>query len=162
MGYPGSGKSKYAEQISKALDIEIISQENNKNNLKKTLDKLEKKFLIEDKDVIIDGLNYDVKKRASWVSLLRSEIYNHSSSIKRKVKIVVLEMTTPLELAKHMNIIRARNYGCDLISNVVYNLYSSKYESVNLFDERIDDIKKIPFIPKFKKVSIMRKFLLKT
>lgn len=81
VGFPGSGKSTYAEKLSKETGAEIISSDSIReekygtrkitNNDKKVFKEMRRrifKSLSEGKDVICDATNITVEKRASFLA----------------------------------------------------------------------------------------------
>jgi bifunctional polynucleotide phosphatase/kinase len=128
MGYPGSGKSTISKKLEEKYGYKIINQDLLKTKLK--CQKEAEKFIKNNESVIIDSTNPTKEKRKEGIDLGKKNGYN----------IRVIEMTTSIGKSKHNNIYRSLvNEEIDIVPDIVYNMYKSKYENVDL-NEGIDEI----------------------
>ena len=127
MGYPGSGKSFISKKIAKLYNYNIINQDILKTKIKCM--KEATKLMKEGKSVIIDSTNPSKEKRKEWIDLAKEN----------KFSVRIIEMTTSIEKSKHNNIYRSletENFlgtkSFDLVPDIAYNMYKSKYEKPEL------------------------------
>lgn len=127
VGYQGSGKSFVSQFISEKYDYDIINRDTEKTEakcIKKTKDLLKQK-----KNIIIDNTNPSKEKRKIWIDLAKENGYS----------VKLLHMNTDINLAKHNNIYRSLTKDIDLIPDIAYNMYKSKYEKPTS-EEGFEDI----------------------
>lgn len=138
IGPPGSGKSELAKKLVDEYEFIHLSQDNlgSETKVLKTIKNNKSS------SIIIDCINANIKKRKVWIDAVPS--INH--------KIILLEMTTPLEVAQHNNYIRARKTG-KLIPDIVYRIYKKNYEEPNKNIEHYDKHIKYNFVPEFTSIS---------
>lgn len=130
VGFQGSGKSFVSKYISEKYNYEIINRDT-----EKTMQKCMKKAtnLIEkNKNLIIDNTNPSKECRKQWIELAKQ--YNY--------KIRILHMQTPFNICKHNNAYRCMTQKIKMISEFVYNLYKSKFETPEK-DEGVEEIVKV-------------------
>jgi bifunctional polynucleotide phosphatase/kinase len=129
VGYPGSGKSYISNQIKEKYNYEIINQDTLKSKAKCI--KEATKFIKNGNSIIIDSTNPSKEKRKEWINLAKDNKYS----------VRIIEMQTNIEQCKHNNIYRSliNNEDRDVVPDIVYNLYKSKFEKPDLL-EGIDEI----------------------
>lgn len=131
VGPPGSGKSELSKKLVAEYNFTHLSQDNLGSEAK-VLNQINDKS-----SFIIDGLNGNVKKRKTWIN---AAPVGH--------KIIIIEMSTPIEVAQHNNYIRARKTG-KLIPDIVYRMYKKNYERPNKEKEGFDKYIQYEFSPEF-------------
>jgi bifunctional polynucleotide phosphatase/kinase len=130
VGFQGSGKSFVSKYISEKYNYEIVNRDT-----EKTIPKCVKKatkLLGENKNLIIDNTNPNKESRKQWIDLAKQHNYN----------IRVLHMQTPMDLCKHNNIYRCITQNIDIIPDIAYNMYKSKFETPEQ-EEGIKEIIKV-------------------
>ena len=110
-GYPGSGKSTLAKNIK---DYLLLSKDIYKNKMKKELIN----NLKIGKNVIIEGLLYNLEKREPYLKLAKE--YNY--------KIIFINLLTDFDLSYHLNVYRSLNDNVKKVTKVVYYTYRKYYE----------------------------------
>ncbi|GIK06854.1 hypothetical protein Aspvir_002506 [Aspergillus viridinutans] len=96
-GSPGAGKSTFYWNYLEPLGYERVNQDNLKTRQKCI--KVAKEFLAAGSSVVVDNTNADPNTRAEWVRVAKE--FN--------VPIRCVHFTSPLELCKHNNAVRAAN-----------------------------------------------------
>src|SRR3989338_6356115 len=81
------------------------------------------------KFLIIDSTNPDKKSRKEWIDLAKKYNYN----------IRLIKITTSLELSKHNNLYRFLKNEQKIIPDIVYRIFTSKYENPDI-SEGINEI----------------------
>ncbi|AYV80959.1 MAG: polynucleotide phosphatase/kinase [Harvfovirus sp.] len=130
VGYPGSGKSKYTNDVLVPLDYTRINRDTLKTQAKCL--KFTKKVLEEGKNVVIDNTNYDEKNRAAYIKL--AEAYEYS------VRCIIIDAS--YEVALHNSMYRFYKGNGAIIPQIVYRLYKKNYKEP-LLTEKIEQIIKI-------------------
>ena len=119
IGFPASGKSSVSKRIKRKnidCDYSIINRDT-----EKTIEKCEKKCEEEiknGKSVIIDNTNPSKESRKRFITIAKK--YNY--------KIRAVYMQTTKALSMHNNLYRHYKYNCELIPEIAYNIYNSKFE----------------------------------
>ena len=116
MGYPGSGKSTIAKNISKNDRFIYLEGDFHKTSTKMIKASLE--HIRQNKSIIFDATNSSSKKRQEYIELGRK--YNY--------KIVCIHVSTPLEVAYKRN--KLRNYE-KYVPKIAYSVYKKNYEEPN-------------------------------
>jgi bifunctional polynucleotide phosphatase/kinase len=127
VGYPASGKSYISKYIHENFNYEIINQDELKTKAKCI--KMATKLLLINKSLIIDSTNPDKKSRKEWIDLAKKYNYN----------IRLIKITTSLELSKHNNLYRFLKNEQKIIPDIVYRIFTSKYENPDI-SEGINEI----------------------
>ena len=130
VGFPASGKSTVSKILSEKYNYIVINQDNIKNINK--CKKYTEELLKNGQSVIIDRTNPDIESRHIWINLANLYKYN----------IIVIEMSTSIELSKHNNYYRCYKSNVKHIPEIVYNIYKSKYCKPDI-SEGINDIIKV-------------------
>lgn len=120
IGYQGSGKSFIANTINKNHGYIVINQD-----ILKTKDKCKtaaKLVMSQGKSLVIDQTNPDVVARKIWIDLANEYGY----------VVRAILMTTSRELSKHNNYFRYLTSGIDVIPEIAYRIYASKFTAPNL------------------------------
>lgn len=128
VGYPASGKSSYSKNLKKLFNYEIINQDELKT-LQKCIKQTEL-FITQNKSIIIDRTNLDIKSRKVWIDIAKK--YNYYSRI--------IFMSTSKELSMHNNYYRSFTSNVPLIPIIAFR----KLEKPSL-NENVDDIITISF-----------------
>ena len=135
VGMPGCGKSYISQYIQdKGFINNIYYKIINRDKLK-TINKCIKETLIGLKyrmNIIIDNTNPNKASRKIFIDIGKKYNYN----------IILIEFDTPIELCKHNNYYRAYKYNQQIVPDIVYNIFKSKYEKPNI-NENITKIIKI-------------------
>ena len=118
VGPPGSGKSTYARSILE--NFSRINQDELKTKTK-CLNQT-KKYLLENKNIVIDNTNPSVEARNNYISLAKK--YNYY--------IYCFLFDIPQELAYHNSLYRAYKNKTACIQKIVYRIYYSKYKKPKL------------------------------
>jgi bifunctional polynucleotide phosphatase/kinase len=127
VGYQGSGKSYFSNQIKEKYGYVVINQDTLKTK-SKCIKEAEKQ-INNKKSIIIDSTNPSKEKRKEWIDLAKQNDYN----------VRVIHMQTSIEQSKHNNIYRSLTSDIEQIPEIAYNMYKSKYEKPEL-EEDIDEI----------------------
>ncbi len=127
VGYQGSGKSFIANEIGKNHGYVVINQDTLKK--KEKCHQFAKNEMSKGKSIIIDQTNPDKETRKEWINIAKN--YNY--------QIRVILMTTSRELAKHNNYFRYLINGADIVPEIAYRIYSSKFKKPEL-NEGITEI----------------------
>ena len=134
VGYPASGKSTFAKTYLLPNGYAHVNRDTLGTIHKcksAATDALEAK-----QSVVIDGPNPNVEARSDWVALARQF----------QVPIRCYQLLTDLNLAKHLNTVRAVTVtGTKPISSGVYNVFKSKFQEPKT-SEGFTEVKKIQFI----------------
>ena len=143
VGFPGSGKTYFANKIIESFEYIYISQD-----ILKTKAKCIKEFknnLQLNKNIVIDNLNYTKAIRQEYISIAKE--YNYD------IRCIVLN--TSKEISKHNMMCRfyTSNGIISRIPELVYNNYNKKYE----IPEMDEGIHKIEFIDYSKIANIRSK-----
>ncbi len=129
VGFQGSGKSHLANYINKTYDYKIVNQDLLKTDAKC------KKYTIElinaNENIIIDSTNPSKDKRKALIDVAK----------KYKYTVRICQMTTSYEQSMHNNCYRAYVQGKNIVPDIAYNMFKSKYEEPSL-DEDVDEILK--------------------
>lgn len=112
-GYPGSGKSSFYKNVLKQYNYDYYNPEITKSYSKKLNQSLEK-----GKNIIIDSLGYDPKKREK---IIKAAIDNNYSNI------TCILFKADRSYAEHMNNVRHLLTGEKKIPKIVYNVYDKYY-----------------------------------
>jgi bifunctional polynucleotide phosphatase/kinase len=127
VGYAGSGKSYISNQINTKYNYIIINQDTLKTKPKCI--KMTKELLNQSKSIIIDRTNPSKEDRKIWIDLGKK--YNY--------KIKIIELMTSRELSKHNNYYRNLTQNKNIVPEISYRIYCSKYEIPSI-DEGCDEI----------------------
>ena len=133
IGFPASGKSSVSKHIKRKnidCDYSIINRDE-----EKTMQKCEKKCeeeIIKGKSVIIDNTNPSKESRKRFIAIAKK--YNY--------KIRAVYMQTSTELSMHNNLYRHYKYNCEVIPEIAYNIFKSKFEKP-MIDEGFTEIVEI-------------------
>lgn len=138
-GYPGSGKTSLYNKYYKNTDIVYISSDILQK--KPLILKETENALINNKNVIIDALNYNINQRKLYINIAKK--YN--------ADVLLYHITTSNQLSLHLNYIRACKYyrqykEWKLIPEIVYKVYKSKYIEPSI-KEGITKIYNLEFLP---------------
>jgi bifunctional polynucleotide phosphatase/kinase len=128
VGMQGSGKSHISKYISDNYNYEIVNRDT-----EKTMPKCVKKAMLlseANKNLIIDNTNPSKEARKTWIDIAKQHNYN----------VRILHMNTDIELCKHNNIYRSITKNIDIVPDIAYNMYKSKYEKPDAIDECVNDI----------------------
>lgn len=136
VGSPASGKSSFCKKY--LTDYEYVNEDSLKT-LKKCL-KVTEECLKNNKRVIIDNTNKNLKVRSHYIELAKK--YNK--------KITCVWFTTPKEICFHNNMYR-NLYSGKKVPDVALRVYWAQFETPTI-DEGFDKIHKIQFIPDFELV----------
>lgn len=126
-GFPASGKSYVSNYLKEKHHYEIINQD-----ILKTKAKCKKEAvnqIKQNRSVIIDSTNPGKETRKEWIELAKSNGYT----------VRVIKMNTSIDQAKHNNIYRSITTGTEQITDIVYNIYKSKFNEPEL-SEGIEEI----------------------
>lgn len=132
IGYPASGKSTISQKIQEVgLRNDIYYKIINRDTLK-TMNKCIKETKIGLKynmNIIIDNTNPSKQDREKFIVIAKK--YNY--------KIIAIILKTSKEISMHNNYYRSFRYKKELIPEIAYNIYKSKYHNPTK-DEKIDKI----------------------
>jgi bifunctional polynucleotide phosphatase/kinase len=134
IGYPGSGKSTYANKISELYNVSIINQDT--CGVKAKCINLMKKLCMSNKTIIVDNTNYDTNKRFEYIRIAKENGYK---------KITCIWITTPIEIAKHMNNVRMLYSGETKVPNIAYAIYTKNFKEPSK-KEGFTNIIQLPFM----------------
>jgi len=126
VGFPASGKSSISSILEKQHNYIIINQDTLKTKtkcIKFALENIKQK-----KSLVIDNTNKDKETRSDWIKIAKKNNY--------KIRCILLNVDKAQ--AMHNNKYRYLTTG-KYISKIVYNIYSSKYETPD-FSEGFEDI----------------------
>lgn len=143
IGPPGSGKTEFVNSYVVPHGYVHINRDICVSNLKCLSYTAE--ALKSGKNVVIDNTNPDVDSRAPYIAEALKYSYKH-------IRCIVL--TTPIELARHLNNVR-HTYSGGLdpkINSIVYNIYKKKYEKPSK-NESFDVIEYVDFEFDFNKLN---------
>lgn len=138
VGCPASGKSSFTENHFVKAGYERVNRDTLKT--KEKCIKMTDKYLSEGKSVVIDNTNPSSDDRAEYIKL----------SKKYKIPARCFVMTTSIELAHHLNLLRERVFNIRRVPDIAYNMFKSKYEEPDIC-EGFKEIKKIDWVPNFLK-----------
>ena len=133
VGCPASGKSTFAKTYLLPKGYAHINRD--------TLSTMPKckaaatKALEAKQSVVIDNTNPNAEARRDWIALAKQF----------KVPIRCYQMLTDVDLAKHLNTVRAAMAGTKPISSVAYNVFKGKFQEPKT-SEGFTEVKKIKFI----------------
>ncbi|EGD74947.1 hypothetical protein PTSG_12542 [Salpingoeca rosetta] len=138
VGSPASGKSTFAERHLKPHGYVIV----NRDTLG-TMAKCEKaaaKALEDGQSVVVDNTNPDPASRAKFIQI----------ATKHSVPVRCVELTTPRDVASHLNYFRAilTDGKRRRIPDVAFNSFRSKYKAPSA-GEGFDEVIKVEFVPEF-------------
>ncbi|XP_072032231.1 bifunctional polynucleotide phosphatase/kinase-like isoform X2 [Amphiura filiformis] len=138
VGPPASGKSSFARQYLVPHGYVQVNRDTLKTPAKCLA--ATKAAIKEGKSVVIDNTNPSVSARADY-------IYEAS---KADYQIRCFLMTTPMDLAHHLNYVRQAQTESKVrrVPDVGYNVYKKNHEKPDK-EEGFDDILEIPFVPTF-------------
>lgn len=141
VGFPGSGKSTFCSTHLAPLGF-VIANRDTIGSWQKCVALMEKSVK-EGKHVVIDNTNPDIESRKRYIEVAK----------KLNVPVRCFILSVSKDHARHNNKFREFS-GEDhsKVSDMVYNMYKSKYVEPTL-GEGFDDILKVNFIPDFKKKS---------
>jgi bifunctional polynucleotide phosphatase/kinase len=132
IGYPASGKSSISNLIQEKGFLNNIYYKIINRDTIKTIDKCIKETqnaLKYKMNVIIDNTNPSKENRKKFIDIGKKYGY----------KIIAIKMNTTRQESIHNNYYRSFIYRKELIPEIVYNIYDSKYQKPSL-DENIDKI----------------------
>ena len=135
VGYPWSGKSTIAKYINNHYAYIIINQYTCKT--KKKCIKECVNAINNNKSIIIDNTNSDIKSRQEYINLAKTHNYN----------IRAIYMITDLSRSLHNNYYRFYKGYKNLVPKIVYNIYKKKFQMPDLeegFMEIINGVANIP------------------
>jgi bifunctional polynucleotide phosphatase/kinase len=121
VGYPGCGKSSISAKISEIGFLNDIYYEIINRDVLKTMQKcvkLTKKALENNFNVIIDNTNPNKKSRKIFIDIAKEYNYN----------VIVILINTSYEISMHNNYYRHTKYNKELIPEIAYNIFKSRYE----------------------------------
>lgn len=147
VGFPASGKSTFARGLA-VHGYEIVNQDE-LGTFQKVI-RVAREHLQAGKSIIIDSTNRSIEKRANYIRLAKS--------FKTPVKCIWI--TTPIEIAQHMNIVRER-MGGPRIPQVAYNVYRKRFQPPTK-DEGFTSVKKVSLRPEFSNKRELLMFLQKS
>lgn len=127
VGYPGSGKSTYANNVLVPLGYERINQDILKT--KQKCIKETKNLLKLEKNIVIDNTNPDKDTRKQYINLAKD--YNYS--------IRCINFKVCQEVAQHNAYYRAYKGLASMIPEIAYRTYKKNYEEPKL-DEGFNEI----------------------
>ncbi|XP_064116042.1 uncharacterized protein F21D5.5-like isoform X1 [Macrobrachium nipponense] len=138
VGYPGSGKSFLASTHFAAAGY-VQANRDTVGSWQKCISIMEKS-LQEGKNVVIDNTNPDVESRQRYILAAK----------KLKVPVRCFVFNVSKDHCRHNNKYRTfSGANHESISDMVYNMYKSKYVEPTL-KEGFDDIVKVNFVPSFR------------
>ncbi|XP_068243727.1 bifunctional polynucleotide phosphatase/kinase-like, partial [Palaemon carinicauda] len=151
VGYPGSGKSFLASTHFAGLGY-VQANRDTIGSWQKCISIMEKSVQ-EGKSVVIDNTNPDVDSRQRYIAAAK----------KLNVPIRCFLFNVSKDQCRHNNKYRTfSGANHENISDMVYNMYKSKYVEPTL-KEGFDDIVKVNFVPKFRSTkdeNLYKMFLL--
>lgn len=130
VGYPGSGKSTFVSNVLIPLNYVRINRDTLKTATK-CLNEA-RKNLIDQKSVVIDNTNYDIKSREKYIQLANQFNYH--------IRCIIIDVS--IDLAKHNAIYRFFKNEDIYIPDIVYKKYKKNYVEPSL-TEGINEIIKI-------------------
>ncbi|KAI9021725.1 polynucleotide kinase 3 phosphatase-domain-containing protein [Phycomyces nitens] len=135
VGYPASGKSKFANKYLVPKGYIHVNQDTLKTR-KKCIEAV-KKALDERKSVVIDNTNPEASTRALYIRLAKDS----------GVPIHCFYFTADEHLSRHNNYYRALNppHDREVLSDIVFRTFKAKLQEPNE-SEGFDTIHKIPFV----------------
>jgi bifunctional polynucleotide phosphatase/kinase len=116
IGYPGSGKSTFVNNILIPMGYIRINRDTLKT-VTKCINET-KKYLINQKSIVIDNINHNIKSREKYIKLAKSYNYN--------VRCIIIDVS--IELAMHNAMYRFIQNEAPRIPDIVYKVYNKKYE----------------------------------
>ena len=138
VGFPGSGKSFFANEHLKPKGYEIINRDT-LNSAQKCVAAIEA-ALEKKKSCVIDNTNPDPASRKRFIDEAK----------KHKIPIRCFLFTTTYEHARHNNLFRELTDSThQKINDMVFNIYKKKYFEPSK-KEGFSEIVKVNFVPKFK------------
>ena len=140
VGFPASGKSSFARKINSNYTNYIIINQDTLKTLAKCK-KYTNECLEANKSVIIDSTNPTIFGRNDWIEIAKK--FNYI--------VKIFKMKTSLEHSKHNNVYRSLTSNTELIPDIVYNIYKSKFEEPKI-TEGVNEIVEVePEYPDDKK-----------
>lgn len=135
VGFPGSGKSWFANTYLKPLGFHIICRD-----ILKTITvcvNLARTSLHKGISIVIDNTNLDKAARKEWYEIAKEY----------KAKVIILYFTTSLNICRHNNIYRhvVSNGKYKLIPQIVYKIMTKKFEEPDITENEKTEILTIPF-----------------
>lgn len=145
VGLPGSGKSSYSNHIVDEAGYTRINRDILKTQ-KKCVDKCTA-ALKNGESIVIDNSNASPRARKVWIDLAKQYKY----------KLKCIEVTTPLEIARHNALYRSYVSGGEIIivPKIVYNIFKKDYVKPSK-KEGFDVIEEIEFKPDIKLIDDKR------
>lgn len=146
VGMPGSGKSTVSNALAEAGYVRV-----NRDTLK-TMDACyaaASNALGLGKSVVIDNTNGSVEERQRWIELAKKHFVPSRAFL----------LTTPLEMAQHLALMRERLGKASHIPTMVYNMFKSKYQEPST-SEGFTTVVQIPFVANFPEGSEERRLFL--
>ncbi|KAL5337001.1 polynucleotide kinase 3 phosphatase-domain-containing protein [Aspergillus crustosus] len=136
-GSPAAGKSTFYWNYLEPLDYERVNQDILRSRLKCI--KVAKEHLAAKKSVAVDNTNADLDTRAQWVDVAKEA----------NVPIRCVYFSTPPELCKHNNAVRASNTSLnpetrELVPKIAFSDFLRRFEEPTLF-EGFQDIIRVDF-----------------
>jgi bifunctional polynucleotide phosphatase/kinase len=128
VGCQGSGKSTISNYLNMKFDYIIISNDNKNAKYE---------HLIPQQSVIIDNTNPDISTRKKYIDIAKK--YN--------INIRCIYMTTSIELSKHNNAYRFFIGEKEYIPDIVYKIYSKKFQMPTLMEGFTEVINVDPTMP---------------
>lgn len=136
IGFQGSGKSYVANTIKEKYNYIVINQDTLKSKSKCL--KLIKESISNSQSIVIDQTNPNKEKRKEFINI--AKLYNY--------EVRAILMTTSRELSKHNNYFRHIISGIQIVPEIAYNIYNSKFQNPELSEGFTEIIKMHPSKPK--------------
>lgn len=138
VGYPGSGKSYFAQEYLSPKGYEIINRDT-LNSAQKCISAIEA-AIQRHKSCVIDNTNPDPASRKRFID----------EANKHNIPIRCFFFTTTYEHARHNNIFRElTDLSHQKINDMVFNIYKKKFVDP-VKKEGFSEIVRVNFVPKFK------------
>lgn len=139
-GLPASGKTSFVKRHLVSRGYAWINQDTMQTFSRCA--RATRENLARGKSVVIDNTNPDHRARAKYIDIGKSHDVD--------LKIVALSMTTPKEVAQHLNVVRERQSDGNVphVPVVAYHTYLKRATEPEL-SERIDRTAHVKFLPCF-------------
>ncbi|KAI9187815.1 DNA kinase/phosphatase Pnk1 [Blastocladiella emersonii ATCC 22665] len=142
-GSPASGKSRVAQWLADAHGYQVINQDSLKTFAKCV--KACRAMVKEGGPVVIDNTNAAVDTRAEYIRIAQEE----------GIPIRSAHFLTPIDLALHLNHLRALTSEREAVPYVAFNTFKSRFV-VPTVDEGFAEVIKVPFVPRFEDPAHLR------